>query len=335
MTGTWPGGEEELIQSLFAPLAAGFPGALGLKDDCACLTPPAGHDLVLTTDAAAAGVHFFPDDAPADIAWKALAANVSDLTAKGARPIAYLMALSFPEPPQRGWAEAFAAGLGAAQDAFSIVLAGGDTDRRPGPLTVTITAIGSVPCGRMVRRSGARPGDRLFVSGTIGDSTLGLRLRSGEAHAAALGLDDTQASHLIARYLRPTPRVALAPHLVSYASGALDISDGLLKDCGHLARASGVAAVIEAAQLPLSDAARAALARRPGLLPVAAAGGDDYEVLAALPPVHAPAFAAAALASGVAVTEIGRIEAGTGVTLLAADGRPIAPERDGWDHFPN
>jgi thiamine-monophosphate kinase len=329
------GGEDELIATTFAPLAAGFAGALGLKDDCAVLTPPPGADLVLTTDAVAEGVHFFAGDAAADIAWKALAVNVSDLAAKGAEPVAYLMSLSFPARPEPAWLAAFATGLGTAQTAFGIALAGGDTDRRPGPLSVTITAIGRVPQGRMVRRATARAGDVLFLSGTLGDSALGLRLRQDPACTAAMGLDDASAQALLGRYLRPEPRLALAPHLLSYATAAMDVSDGLVKDCGRLACASGLGAALEAARLPLSDPARTALRHDPELIQAVLTGGDDYEVLAAVAPSDAAAFREAAMASGVAVSAIGRLAPGDGVAVTGFDGRPLAIRGGGWDHFPS
>lgn len=328
------GGEDELIATTFAPLASGFPGALDLKDDCAVLTPPAGEDLVLTTDAVAEGVHFLSDDAPADIAWKALAVNVSDLTAKGARPLAYLLSLSFPERPQRAWLDAFAKGLAEAQAAFGISLAGGDTDRRPGPLSATVTAIGCVPHGRMVRRASARAGDVLFLSGTLGDAALGLLLRQDRGRAAELGLDEAETQALVARYLRPAPRLALAPHLLTFATAAMDVSDGLIKDCGRLARVSGLGATIEGAGLPFSAPVRAVLARRPDLLVLALTGGDDYEVLAAVAPDRADAFRAAAAGSGVPVAAIGRFGAGSGVTVSGLDGQPLETGTGGWDHFP-
>jgi thiamine-monophosphate kinase len=327
-------GEDDLIQRTFAPLAAGYPGAFGLKDDCAVLTPPAGHDLVLTTDAVAAGVHFLAGDAARDIAWKALAVNVSDLIAKGARPIAYLLSLSFPDEPARAWLDDFAEGLAEAQSAFGISLAGGDTDRRPGPLSVTIAAFGSVPHGRMVRRDGARAGDRLFVSGTIGDSALGLKMRLEPGLVGALGLDASRAAPLLARYLRPQPPLALAPHLLEFASAAMDVSDGLIKDCGRLARVSGVAAHIEGGRVPLSASARAATAARLDLFGTAVTGGDDYQVLAAVPADRADVFRAAALASGVDVTDIGALAEGTGLSVTALNGQPMVFEGGGWDHFP-
>ncbi len=328
------GGEDELIETTFAPLASGFAGALGLKDDCAVLSPLPGEDLVLTTDAVAEGVHFFADDAPADVAWKALAVNVSDLTAKGARPVAYLMSLSFPARPERAWLDAFAAGLAEAQAAFGIALAGGDTDRRPGPLSITVTAIGCVPQGRMVRRATAQAGDSLFVSGMLGDSALGLSLRQDASRARGMGLDDAKARALVRRYLRPEPRLALAPHLLSFATAAMDISDGLVKDCGRLARASGLGAELDAARLPLSLPARSALCNRPELLETVLTGGDDYEVLAAVPPNHAEAFRQAAAESGVAVTEIGRLVPGQSVTVTGPDGAVLEVRGAGWDHFP-
>lgn len=328
------GGEDELIQTTFAPLASGFAGALDLKDDCALLTPPAGEDLVLTTDAVAEGVHFFADDAPADIAWKALAVNVSDLTAKGARPIAYLMSLSFPERPGRAWLDGFAAGLAEAQAAFGIGLAGGDTDRRPGPLSVTVTAIGSVPRGRMVRRATAQAGDALFVSGTLGDSALGLLLRQNAGRAAEMGLEEASVRHLLGRYLRPEPRLALAPALQSFATAGMDLSDGLVKDCGRLARASGLGAVIDARRLPLSEPARVVLRKRPEHLETILTGGDDYEVLAAVAANHAADFRQASAARGVAVTEIGRLAAGEGVSVTGPDGGVLEVRASGWDHFP-
>lgn len=327
-------GEDELIATIFAPLTSGFAGALGLKDDCAVLTPRPDEDLVLTTDAVAAGVHFFADDAPADIAWKALAVNVSDLTAKGARPVAYLMSIAFPDLPARSWLDEFAGGFSAAQAAFGLPLAGGDTDRRPGPLSITVTAIGAVPRGRMVRRSTARAGDLLFLTGTLGDSALGLFLREDAARAGALGLDARSARFLVGRYLRPAPPLVLAPHLVSFASAAMDVSDGLVKDCGRLARASGVAASLDAALVPLSEPARAALGRQPRLIERVLTGGDDYEVLAAVAPGQAEAFRAAASADGVAVTQIGSLDVGSGVAVAGADGRPLDLDATGWDHFP-
>lgn len=326
-------GEEALIQTYFAPLAAGLPGAHGLLDDCASLPPRAGEDLIVTTDAVAAGVHFFADDTPGDIAWKALAVNVSDLAAKGAAPAAYVMALAFPEQPGAEWLRAFSQGLAEAQAAFGVTLAGGDTDRRPGPLAITITALGYVPSGRMVRRAAAKPGDAVFVSGTIGDSNLGLKLRGDAKLAERWGLDQSATQALLARYLRPAPRIALGPALRDYASAAMDISDGLAKDLDRLARASGVRARVKGSAIPLSEAARTALDRSQELFPSLVTGGDDYEILAAVPQDRCQAFRAAAATAGIPVTEIGRLETGRGIEISGLDGAPLTLERLGWDHF--
>ena len=326
---------EEAIIALLAPLAEGFPGAFGLEDDCALLTPAPDADLVLKTDPVAEGVHFLASDTPQDIAWKALAVNASDIAAKGARPLGYLMALSFPDPPRLDWVRGFADGLRAAQQQFGCHLMGGDTDRRPGPLTISITMIGSVPRGQMVRRATACPGDVLFVSGSIGDAGLGLALARAPKLAAELGLTDADAQYLCRRYRRPEPRLALADALRQYASAAMDISDGLVKDLQRLLRASGVAGRLLAGDVPLSDPARQIVARAPERLTQFITAGDDYEVLAAVSTVNAEAFAAAAHAAGVPVSRIGAIlPSPSALTIIGHDGRPLpVPRRTGWDHF--
>lgn len=326
-------GEDDLVGTFLAPLAAGFPGALGLKDDCAVLAPTPGCELVLKTDPVVGGVHFLPNDDPADIAWKALAVNVSDLAAKGATPRIYLMALSLPEAPEREWMARFAEGLAEAQRAFGIELAGGDTDRTPGQLSIAITVIGEVPAGRMVRRAAAETGDALYVSGTLGDAALGLVLRLDGALAAELGLSAEEAAHAIGRYLRPAPRVGLAEALRAHARAAMDLSDGLMKDLSRMCRASGVGAEVKAADLPLSPAMRRALIADPSRIRDVVAAGDDYEILAAVPPAACTEFEAAAAGAGVAVTRIGKVTSDRAVRVLDAQGVPLAPGRTGWDHF--
>ncbi len=325
-------GEEAIIRVL-APLAAGFAGAFGLKDDCALISPKPGTELVLKTDPVAEDVHFLGDDAPEDIGWKALAVNVSDLAAKGARPLGYLMALSFPEAPTTAWLTSFAAGLAEAQARFGCHLIGGDTDRRPGPISITITVVGEIAAGGMVRRGTARPGDALFVSGTLGDAALGLGLRKDPSLAAAWGLAPQQAEHLRRRYTRPEPRLALADALRGHASAAMDLSDGLAKDLARMCAASGCAGRVRLADLPLSSGAGRALAAEPAHVRSIVAAGDDYEVLAAVPPAQAQAFQGDARAAGVVVTEIGAMAAGAGVVIEDRDGRPLALDRTGWDHF--
>ncbi len=328
-------GEADIIQSYFAPLAAGYPGAVGLRDDAAVVTVPTGFELVATIDAVASGVHFFADDGPADIGWKALAVNVSDLVAKGAVPHTYLMSLAFPQLPDPAWLAQFASGLRDAQSAFGITLIGGDTDRRPGPVSITISAFGLVGAGAIVRRGSARIGDRVFVSSTLGDSALGLALRLGTLDAVACHLSLKEREYLLARYLRPNPPVALAGVIGQYGHASMDISDGLLKDLGRMTAASGVGAVIEASALPLSSASARVLGVFPHWLTAIVGGGDDYQVLVTVPDGRAAAFVEAADAVGVAICEIGRIIEGAGVTLIGSDGQPIcvAAGQDGWDHF--
>jgi thiamine-monophosphate kinase len=332
---------EEAIIALLAPLTEGDPGAFGLQDDCALLTPAPGTELLLKTDPIAEGVHFLPGGAPADIAWKALAVNVSDLAAKGATPVGYLMALSFPEAPTRAWMARFVDGLHVAQTRFGCHLIGGDTDRRPGPLTVTVAVIGSVPQGGMVRRTTAQIGCTLFVSGSIGDAALGLALTRDPALAAGWGLSQAEADYLVRRYRRPEPRLALAPLLRRYAAGAMDLSDGLVKDLERMLRGSGVAGRLRAGDVPLSVAARKVVAREPERLAQLLTGGDDYEVLAAVPGPRrlCDAFRSGAAAVGVPVTEVGGVgpsdwpRDGRGLLVEGPDGRPMTFARTGWAHF--
>jgi thiamine-monophosphate kinase len=325
-------GEEAIIR-LLAPLARGAPGAFGLQDDCALITLAPGTELVLKTDPVAEGVHFLAADAPEDIAWKALAVNVSDLAAKAARPLGYLMALSFPQSPTVAWLTRFAAGLQVAQTSFGCHLLGGDTDRRPGPLTISISILGEVAAGRMVRRATARPAEALFVSGSLGDAALGLALRKDPALAGRWRLSPAEAEHLQNRYLRPQPRLALGPALREHASAAMDVSDGLAKDLARMCKASGCAARVRFADVPLSPAAAKALAADPALAERIVAGGDDYEVLAAVSVAEAGAFQTMAGQAGIGVTRIGTTLAGSGIVIEGRDGQPLALDRPGWDHF--
>jgi len=326
-------GEEDIIQTYLAPLAAGMAGAFGLKDDCATAAPSPGYEFVLKTDAIASGVHFLPEDHPSDIGWKALAVNVSDLAAKGARPYGYLLSLSFPQAPTRDWMSEFARGLGEAQTAFGIGLLGGDTDRRPGPISITPAVFGEVPVGCLVRRGTAHPDDIVCVSGTLGDAGLGLALRQTPERARAWNLTPQQSDHLITRYVRPLPRMALASVIRAHARASMDVSDGLLKDLGRMARASGVAAEIDFQRLPLSDAFRAVQMVDTDATRKALFAGDDYEILCAIPPHHIEATLKAAAQAHVALTPVGSFKEGAGITLRDANGTlmPLAPS--GWDHF--
>ena len=324
--------EEDLIGTYLAPLARGFAGASGLADDCAIFTPAPGTELVITTDAVAAGVHFFPDDAPEDIAWKALAVNVSDLAAKAATPRIYQMALSFPEAPTHGYMQRFASGLAEAQSAFAITLSGGDTDQRPGPMTVTITAIGEVPAGLRLTRDRARPGDAIFVTGTLGDAACGLKLRRDDADACAWPLSAADKASLVTRYLRPEPRLAATGLLRSYATAAMDLSDGLAKDLGRLAAAARTGAGVDATRLPISEPVTRLSAAVPATLDHILSGGDDYELLFTAAPESETAIAADASACGLRVTRIGTMSEERGLRLSTPAGeRPMQPK--GWDHF--
>lgn len=320
--------EDRLIARFFKPLATD-PGAFGLTDDAAIMSPPPGCDLVLKADAIVGGVHFFADDPPCDVARKALRVNLSDLASKGARPLGFLLSLALPKELGEVWLTDFAEGLRADAEAFDCPLFGGDTDRTPGPVTVSIAMVGSVPTGTMVRRAGAKPGDRVFVSGTIGDAALGLQLRKG----ATWPLSDAQRQHLLGRYLLPQPRNALAEAVRTHASAGMDVSDGLAGDFTKLCRVSGVAADIKVADVPLSEAARAAITAQPAMLETALTGGDDYEIVCAVPAGKAASFRAAAQAAKLPVTEIGVIAAGEGARFVGADGRALTFAHASFSHF--
>jgi thiamine-monophosphate kinase len=321
-------GEDRLIARFFKPLAT-HPAALGLSDDTAVLKPPPGCDLVLTTDAIMAGVHFFPGDPPGQLARKALRVNLSDLAAKGAKPLGFLLSLALPIDVSDSWLSSFATGLKADADSYGCSLLGGDTDRTPGPLTISIAMFGMVPEDTMVRRAGARPGDRLMVTGTIGDAALGVKLRRG----AAWKLPLQAREYLLARYLLPQPRTVLADALRAHASAAMDISDGLAGDLAKLCRVSGVAAQVDVEKIPLSDAAKIAIESEPSLLETGLTGGDDYEILCTVPHDRAARFAAAAASADVPVTEIGVISDGEDVQFLNRDGKPMQFSHPAYSHF--
>jgi thiamine-monophosphate kinase len=323
--------EERLIARYFGPLATA-PGAFGLSDDAAIVTPPPGFDLVLTTDGVIAGVHFFADDAAGNIGRKALRMNLSDLAAKGAKPVGFLLSIALPGKIEEAWLAGFAAGLGEDATHYQCPLLGGDTDHTPGPLSVSIAAFGVLPHGTMVRRSTAKPGDAIVITGAIGDAALGVRLRRDASLATRWRLTDAMSAHLQDRYLLPQPRNVLAEALRQYASAAMDVSDGLAGDLGKLCRASGVAADIDVARVPLSDAARAAVAADPALIEPILTGGDDYEIVLTLAPDKLAAFRAAAEKAGITVTEIGRVTAGQGARFLH-DGKPLAFARASYSHF--
>lgn len=322
-------GEFELIAKVFAPLAKGEPGAYGLTDDAAAVKPKPGHDIVLTTDAIVAGIHFLADDPPQMVAQKALRVNLSDLAAKGAVPRAYLLTAAFSNGVDDAWINAFAAGLKKDQRTFAVTLIGGDTVATPGPLTFNVVALGEVPHGRMLRRAGAKPGDDVWVSGTVGDAGLGLRALKADD----LGLTPRQRETLIARYRLPIPRTSLGPSLLGLAHACLDVSDGLAADLGHIAEVSRVAIELQAEEVPLSAAARAVLDAGRATLAELLTAGDDYELAFTAAPADRARVTALAAKAKVRLTRIGRVAKGKGVRILAADGAPIALARKGFTHF--
>lgn len=324
--------EDELIARYFAPLAGA--GGLSLRDDAALLTPSPGHDLVLTTDAVVAGVHYFPDDPPASIACKALGVNLSDLAAKGAEPRGFLLTLALSDDWDESWLAEFCTGLSEAAALASCPLIGGDTVRAGGPTLLGITALGEVPSGTMVRRSTARIGDRLLVSGSIGDAALGLRLRRKPAAPWGESLSFPVRTALVDRYLHPQARLALASALRAHARAAMDISDGLVGDLAKMMRAADLSAEVEVAAIPLSDAARAALAVNPDLLDIALTGGDDYEILCAADPAEVPALQEAARRAGVPLTAVGTVtEGGAPPVFREADGGARRFRTGSFSHF--
>jgi thiamine-monophosphate kinase len=316
-------GEFELIDRLIKPLSKGFPGALGLTDDAALVRLPEGCELVVAADAMVAGVHFLPDDPPGLIAGKLLRVNLSDLAAMGADGLGYLVTFARPASLDDAWLAAFWQGMAEDQARFGVHLLGGDTVSTTGPTSLSLTILGTVPLGTALRRGGARPGDEIWVSGTLGDAALGLRILRG------LAATEDQALALIDRYRTPRPRLALGRALRGIANAAIDVSDGLVADLGHILGTSQVGARLEAKRLPISAVARSV----PDALTAALTGGDDYELLFTAPPSAAERIAALATAE-VPLTRIGEITAEPGLVVVDPDGRPRSPAaRGGWQHF--
>lgn len=324
-------GEFELIARYFAPMAG--PGGLGLVDDAGLLRPARGYEVVVTADALVAGVHFFPDDPPASIGWKALAVNLSDVAAKGAKPEGFVLTLALPRDWTEDWLAAFAEGLGRLAKDSDCPLIGGDTVATSGPLTLSITAFGTVPAGRMVRRAGAKAGDAVLVSGTIGDGALGLKVHGPDQPGWVAAMSGEERAFLADRYLHPQPRNALASALQTHASAAMDVSDGLIGDLAKLLNASGVGAEIDLDTVPLSAAARAALMADPALAELAWTGGDDYEILCTAPEGEIFALVAAAAELGVPLAAIGRIVPEPSVVRYSGAGASQDFGSGSYSHF--
>lgn len=316
-------GEFELIRNFFAaaPCAQGGEGvALGIGDDCALLAIPPGEQLAISTDTLVAGVHFADPCDPFLLGQRSLAVAVSDLAAMGATPVAFTLALTLPTGTS-DWLEAFARGLNLMAQNCRVALVGGDTTR--GPLSLTMTVFGRVPTGLALTRSGAQPGDLLCVGGDLGNGAGALPLVLGQRTAEAAIADP-----LLAHYWSPQPQLALGQALRGKATAALDISDGLLADCGHIAQASKVGIRVERSRLPLSKALLAFLGQS-GAEQAALSGGDDYVLAFTLPPAELPSL----LADGWPIHVLGQVVAGQGVILLDADGHDITPPIRGYQHF--
>lgn len=308
-----------------------MPGALGLTDDVCTWQPAADEEVVLKVDALVADVHFLNSD-PADlVARKLIRVNLSDLASKGAKPAGYLLTVAIDPQVNEQWVADFVRGLAEDQQRFDFHLMGGDTVKTPGPVSLTLTAIGTVPRGEAMRRNGAKPGDRLFVTGTIGDGVLGLRVLRHQY----LALPSEQRAFLISRYQVPEPRVAFGQALRHrhLASAAMDVSDGLVADLGHLAKASGCGAILRSAATPLSAAAAELVADEPDLLLDLMTGGDDYEVLFAVPPEKIAGVHTLSQELGQSVTEIGECIAGENVRVMDRDNQIIPLIRRGYAHF--
>lgn len=339
MTALQSKNEFDLIARYFAPLAAGEPGALGLIDDAAVLSLESGRRIVVTTDTLVSGVHFFASDPPECIAAKALAVNLSDLAAMGARPLAYTMSMALPAiwtvEELHCWLESFTVGLSTMQAETHVNLIGGDTVATPGPICLTVTALGIAREGEELRRSGARAGDAIYVSGTIGDAALGLKALTG----GLPDLTDEQRKSLIKRYRSPEPRIGLGQKLVGVAHGAADVSDGLVADLEHICAASLLSATLDAVRTPFSAAAEVAIRADSSLLTTVLSGGDDYELVFTASPDSADAIQDISRVLGLPLTEIGRMEEPAlgdkrpRVCVLGSDGRYLDLARGGYQHF--
>jgi thiamine-monophosphate kinase len=326
-----PSGEDSLIARYFRPIATD-PGAFDLGDDAAVLKAD-GFDIVVTTDAIVEGVHFLGLDPPDTVARKALRVNLSDLAAKGATPAGFVLTLALRNADE-AWLKSFAQALGEDATQFGCPLLGGDTVSTPGPLMISITAFGRVPTGKMVQRSGAKPGDRVMVTGTIGDATLGLAILKGGKIGDATANDVAAQNLLIGRYRVPQPRNALAEIVRDHASAAMDVSDGLAGDLAKLCGVSAVSAVIDMESIPLSDPAIDLVSRRIVGMETLIAGGDDYEVLCTVPEDRVEAFVEAARLGSVQVTSIGMVVAGGSVPkFIDGQGSEVALERLSYSHF--
>ncbi|MEM7621087.1 MAG: thiamine-phosphate kinase [Pseudomonadota bacterium] len=326
--------EHQIIRKIFAPLAKDYPGAMGLLDDAALLRYVDQKDLVVTQDMLVADIHFFPDDSPRDIGYKALAVNLSDLAAKGAKPVGYLLSIALPRNIKEAWLVECAEGLRMLQSAVGCHLIGGDTTSTDGPLTLSITAIGHLKTGCMINREGAGAGDMIYVTGTIGDAALGLHLRKDADLCQDWGLNTEHSNFLISRYLRPQPRVEFGYQMERYVSAAMDISDGLAGDLQKLCAVSNVGATIEINQIPLSQAVHIAVQNNQNAWQAVLAGGDDYELIICVMPSQVKDFENLARTCNTTLTHIGQVNGSRdNINIIGLDQLNIELSNLSYSHF--
>lgn len=314
--------EFDLIAKYFAPLSG--EAGLGLLDDAACYEAKQGYDLIISKDVLVSGTHFFEDADPVELATKAVAVNVSDLASKGAKPHSYFLGLSLTKDIDDSWLQSFAYGLKLAQKHYDIYLAGGDTTSTNHGLFISVTALGHTPKGTMITRSGAKVGDDIYVTGTLGDAAFGLKALQGEV---------PHSSYQLARYNRPQARCEIGKRLRGIASAAADVSDGLIADLGHICRASGVGASVKQDKLPLSPSTEVLLKENSQFADLIWSGGDDYELVftAAQDDRHSLELLSSELA--IPITRIGIVQQEEGVRLVDKAGKLVQVEKSGYQHF--
>jgi thiamine-monophosphate kinase len=319
--------EFDIISKYFSPLSKGFKGAFGLKDDAAVISPKKGYDLVITKDAIVENVHFFQDDKPYGIALKLLGVNLSDLAAMGAKPIGYLLAVILPRDIDDEWFEEFSSGLGDGMAKFGGALIGGDTTSHDGPLTLSLTAIGEVPHNKALKRSGAKEGDLIFVSGNVGDSYLGLQILKDNIDAP-----EDAKKYLIERYDIPHPRTELGTKLIGIATSCVDISDGLVADLGHICETSKVGAEVNFGDVPFSDFAESIIEGRRDAINMLT-GGDDYELLFTAPATAEQTITDLSKELNISIKKIGKMVVGERIKVLDKNGVEIVITHGGYQHF--
>ncbi|GAA6212364.1 thiamine-phosphate kinase [Hyphomicrobiales bacterium 4NK60-0047b] len=325
--------ETSFIKTYLKPLCSSK-GSLSLSDDAAILNPDPQQDIIISKDILIAGQHFFEIDDPKDIAYKALAVNLSDIAAKGAKPLSFMLGIAFPEAPGAKWAESFVQGLKMAMQQFDLSLLGGDTTGTKGPLVVSITIFGQIEKGRMVKRSGANIGDQIYVSGTLGDAALGFKLRADKEETKSWSLKNEEKVELLDRYLKPKPRCVLSKIIKEYASSSMDLSDGIVADLEKLCAASNCGAVIDYDQIPVSKPAQKLFFEDKVLKSHCLGWGDDYEILCTIPQKDSEVFANTLRTIEIPMTNIGQIESiEHGVIYRNENGGELSLKGQKFSHF--